>query len=487
MRPLDPRLVREARATIWFIATVVVLTFLATASTIAIAFSLASFIVAIFVDGQNLESQIHWLGFAVAAALLRSAVGFVQEWAGFKASSSVKLRLRERALDKAQTVGDQRLREIGTGQLSLLLGPALESLDVYFARYLPQLVFTALVTPFFVVLVWIVDPTSAVALIFTIPLIPLFMVMIGLVTRDVQQEQLSSLERLNGHFYEILRGIQTLKIFGRTDRQRQTLGQVATEYRNRTMRVLRVSFLSGFALELAASLSVALIAVTIGIRLVNGEMDLLTGLFVLLIAPEAYLPLRNVGAQFHAAAEGVEVSGRVLDFLEEKSETSIGAEGFGSGITVLVVPSGAGKSTMLRAARKAGTSWMPQRSSLLSGTVRQNLAGFDSVDENALERAVKLARLDDVALDLTLDSDAKLSGGQIQRVALARTFYHALVNQSELVLLDEPTAQQDPDRQQAIAKSIRELAAEGYKFAIATHQEPLIALAERQVNLVGQD
>jgi ATP-binding cassette subfamily C protein CydD len=253
------------------------------------------------------------------------------------------------------------------------------------------------------------------------------------------------------------------------------------------MRVLRVSFLSGFALELAASLSVALIAVTIGIRLVNGDLDLLTGLFVLLIAPEAYLPLRNVGAQFHAAAEGVEVSGRVLDFLEEKPDITDGTASFGTGITVLVSPSGAGKSTLLRGARKADTTWMPQRSSLLSGTVRENIAGFDGVDEIALKRSVALASLDDVGLDLSLDSETKLSGGQIQRVALARTFYHALVNHSDLILLDEPTSQQDPKRQQAIADSVKELAAMGYKFAIATHQQPLIALAERQVNLVGKD
>jgi len=483
MRPLDPRLIREARATIWFIATVVALALLATAATVAIAFSLASFIVGIFVDGREFAEVGHHLGLALAAAAIRATVHFVQEWAGFRASAEVKRRLRSRALDVISNRASGVGKSHGTGSLSMLLSSGLESLDVYFAKYVPQLVFTALVTPFFVALVWFLDPTSATALIFTLPLIPIFMILIGLVTKDVQQKQLHALEQLNGHFYEILRGIQTLKIFDRTERQTATLRSVALERRNRTMKVLRVSFLSGFALELAASLSVALIAVTIGLRLVDGQLDLFTGLFVLLIAPEAYLPLRNVGAQFHASAEGVEVSGRVLDILETPEKESDIAFEFQTGITALTGPSGAGKSTALRSNLGSGVSWMPQHSSLLAGSVQQNIAGFEPVQPELLRRVVELAALDDVPLDTILDSDAALSGGQIQRVAFARTAYHALAGQSKLLLLDEPASQQDPGRQKLIAKAIQSLAASGISVALATHQAHLLEIADREVQL----
>ena len=485
MRPLDPRLIREARATIWFIAAVVALALLATAATVTIAFSLSSFIVGIFVEGRDFAEVGHFLAIALAAATLRALVHFVQEWAGFHASAEVKQRLRSRALDVISSRTSEVGKSHGTGTLSMLLGPGLESLDVYFAKYLPQLVFTALVTPFFVALVWFLDPTSATALIFTLPLIPIFMILIGLVTKDVQQKQLHALEQLNGHFYEILRGIQTLKIFDRTERQVETLRSVALEHRNRTMKVLRVSFLSGFALELAASLSVALIAVTIGLRLVDGQLDLFTGLFVLLIAPEAYLPLRNVGAQFHASAEGVEVSGRVLDVLETPGTEAAKTLEFETGITALTGPSGAGKSTALRSMLGSGVSWMPQHSSLLAGSVEQNIAGFYSVQPELLRRAVELAALDDVPLDTILESDTRLSGGQLQRVAFARTAYHALKSASKLLLLDEPASQQDPQRQRKIAESIQALAAEGIDVVMATHQAQLLKIANREVKLEG--
>lgn len=460
---------------------VVVLALLATGATITIAYALSSFIVGIFVDGRDLAQQQSMLWLALAAAAVRAAVHFIQEWAGFRASQEVKSRLRARALDVIERRGQSDRQ--GTGQLSLLLGPSLESLDVYFSKYLPQLVFTALVTPLFVILVWMIDPTSAISLIFTLPLIPLFMILIGLVTRDVQQKQLAALERLNGHFYEILRGIQTLKIFGRDKRQAAVLEEVAMGHRSRTMKVLRVSFLSGFALELAASLSVALIAVSIGIRLIDGQLDLLTGLFVLLLAPEAYLPLRNVGAQFHAAAEGVTVSSRVLDLISAPTSPQLAAAQFEPGLSVLTGPSGSGKSTQLRAAMGSGSSWMPQHSGVLVGSVRENIAGFGEIDPVALTKSIQLAQLDDVDLDLLLGSNPQLSGGQIQRLALARTLYHALSNGSNLLLLDEPTSQQDSKRQESIARALRELADSGLQVVVATHQPSLISVADREVQI----
>lgn len=483
MRPLDPRLVREAKATIWYLATVVVLAFLSTVSTVGIAFGLASFVVEIFTNQKSLEQSFHFLAIAALAAFGRAASQYLQEYFGFQASFRVKQTLRNKALTVIERDGDKLVADYGTGTLSLLLGPALDSLDIYFAKYLPQLVFTALVTPFFVVLVWLVDFTSAVALVFTLPLIPLFLILIGLATRETQQKQLTALERLNNHFYEILRGIQTLKIFGRTKLQEKILTDVALDYRNRTMRVLRLSFLSGFALELAASLSVALIAVTIGLRLVSGELDLLTGLFVLLIAPEAYLPLRNVGAQFHAASEGVEVSTKVLDLIDRPAEQKIVEPVSYRGVVALTGPSGSGKTTRLKSMRSANSSWLPQQSSLVTGTIRENIAGFERVDESALIRAVELAALDDVPLGLLVSAEGGLSGGQIQRVSLARAFYHNLTKQTNLLLLDEPTSQQDERRQSLIANSILELANHGTTVILATHQAPLLEISGEEVKI----
>ena len=483
MRPLDPRLVREAKATIWYLATVVVLAFLSTLSTIGVAYGLASFIVEIFTNQKSLEQGSHFLAIAAVAAIGRAGAQYLQEYFGFQASFRVKQTLRSKALTAIERDGDKLVAQYGTGTLSLLLGPALDSLDIYFAKYLPQLVFTALVTPFFVVLVWWIDFTSAVALVFTLPLIPLFLILIGLATREVQQKQLSALARLNNHFYEILRGIQTLKIFGRTKLQEKVLADVAGDYRNRTMRVLRLSFLSGFALELAASLSVALIAVTIGLRLVSGELDLLTGLFVLLIAPEAYLPLRNVGAQFHAAAEGVEVSSKVLDLIERPVEQRVVEPLSYQGIVALTGPSGSGKTTRLKSMRSESASWLPQQSSLLSGTIRENIAGFEKVDEAALTKAVELAALDDVPLGLRVGAEGGLSGGQIQRVSLARTFYHHLIRKTNFLLLDEPTSQQDESRQSLIASALLEMASSGTTVILATHQQPLLAIANQEVTI----
>ena len=340
MKPLDPRLVREARATTRYLILVVALATFATFSTVAIAFSFARFVVEIFVNRNSLDSQWHWLAFSLIAAAIRALIHFAQEWAGFFAAGKVKQELRSKALKRIEQGGIEFVSRYGTGELSTLLGSGLDAIDVYFSKYLPQLVFTALVTPALTVLIWYFDAPSGITVLLTLPLIPLFMVMIGIATRDLQDKQLQSLQRLNGHFLEIIKGLITLKIFNRVERQEAVLLEVSEQYRQRTMKVLRLSFLSGFALELAASLSVALLAVSIGIRLVDGQMELFTGLFILIIAPEVYLPLRNVGAQFHAAAGGVAVSSKVLDLIQQPhTEPAVDDLEINAGLTVLVGPS----------------------------------------------------------------------------------------------------------------------------------------------------
>lgn len=485
MKPLDPRLVSKARATARYILLVVALAILAVLSTVVIAWSLASFVAAVFVSGQNIAQAQQFLGWALLAAGIRALVHFAQEWVGFWAAGKVKLQLREQALDVIEKAGSELVGEHGSAELTQLLGPSLDSLDIYFAKYLPQLVFTALVTPALTALIWFMDAASGITVLLTLPLIPLFLAMIGYATRDLQDSQLAALERLNGHFLEIIKGLVTLKVFSRTQLQKQILKDVSEQFRLRTMKVLRVSFLSGFALELAASLSVALIAVSIGLRLVDGKLALFTGLFILIIAPEVYLPLRNVGAQFHAASQGVSVSSRILDFLETGAlnQTPPVPIEFKPGFTAVIGPSGVGKTTALLALAKEGGVWMPQSAVLIPGTIRSNIVGPGEVDQGALEFAIELSQLSSMNIEVMVSEQDGLSGGQRQRVSLARAIYRLRTSGESLLLLDEPTSQLDIETANAVIQGLKRLAKEGVSVVAVSHAKSLIESADQVVKI----
>jgi ATP-binding cassette, subfamily C, bacterial CydD len=482
MKPLDPRLLRLAKATRWYLAIVVALGILASASTVVIACNLSLFVVKIFIESEEVSNTWSLLVFAAIAAVIRASVVFLQEVAGNAAAAAVKLDLRDKALNVLDREGSGLVVQYGTGFLSELLGPRLDSLDVYFSKYLPQLVFSILVTPIIGAIIWFQDFTSGLIVLFTLPLIPLFMALIGIVTKDLQSAQLDALAKLKGHFHEVLKGLLTLKSFGRDRLQSQVLFEVSESYRLRTMKVLRISFLSGFALELAASLSVALIAVSIGLRLVEGQMSLFTGLFVLMLAPEVYLPLRNVGVQFHAASEGVEVSSRVLDLIETtqlpQPELSRLEE---SDFLVITGPSGSGKSTLLKANAQSG-AWMPQTSTLLAGTIVSNIVGPGEPISSALARSLEIAHID-FDIDQRIESSEALSGGQVQRIALARTLYLGFSTNKKSFYLDEPLAAVDLRLQRKIVEALVKLVAEGYRFSVVSHQKLLIDAATKVVKL----
>ena len=196
-------------------------------------------------------------------------------------------------------------------------GHGLEALDQYFAKYLPQLVLTVIATPVIVVVMWWQDWPSGLTAVITLPLIPIFMILIGIATRTVQRKQWQTLQHLAARFADTVQGLATLRLFGRERRAASQIEVTADQYRRETMKVLRYSFLSGFAMELLSSLAVALIAVAVGFRLLAGDMSLEVGLFVLLLAPEAFLPIRQVGVQFHAASEGVAATEDVFAVLDE--------------------------------------------------------------------------------------------------------------------------------------------------------------------------
>ncbi len=433
-----------------------------------------------------------------------------------------------------------------TTEVTLVAGRGLDALEGYFAKYLPQLVLTVLATPALVAVIFSQDVTSGVIVLVTLPLIPLFMVLVGWATQAAQNRQWSALSVLSGGFLDVVNGLTTLKLYGRQHRQEQHIRSVSDEYRVHTMRVLRMSFLSGFVLELAASLSVALVAVAIGLRLLNGQLDLAVGLFVLLLAPEAFLPLRNVGAGFHAAAEGVAAAENAFVILDAAAELPARAEAAAAaprdaeptapaegaslsfdGVTiqrdgrrvvddccavvrpgtfcVLSSPSGTGKSTLLSAvlgftpfrgtiavgtvedaeSRRAAVAWAGQTPGLLAGTIASNVAlGAHEADEALVAWSLATAAAGDLAPTTTVGvGGAGLSGGEAQRVAVARALYRLKTHRCSVLLLDEPTSALDSATEARLIASLHAVARSGVAVLVVSHRDALVRCADEVIRM----
>ncbi|MFJ3697613.1 thiol reductant ABC exporter subunit CydD [Streptomyces sp. NPDC090052] len=377
MKPIDPRLLRYAGATRLFLGAVVVLGLAGAGLVVAQAMLIADVVVGAFqhgLDGSGLRTSLLLL---VAVALGRGLVAWLTELAAHRASAAVKSELRRRLLERSAELGPQWLTGQRTGSLVALATRGVDALDDYFSRYLPQLGLAVVVPVAVLVRVVTEDWVSAAIIVGTLPLIPVFMMLIGWATQARMDRQWRLLSRLSGHFLDVVAGLPTLKVFGRAKAQAESIRTITDEYRKATLRTLRIAFLSSFALELLATLSVALVAVGIGLRLVKGELDLYTGLVILVLAPEAYLPLRQVGAQYHAAAEGLSAAEEIFAVLETplptggasevpgslrleldrvtvrhpgRTEPSLESASLvvGAGETVAITgPSGVGKSTLL--------------------------------------------------------------------------------------------------------------------------------------------
>ncbi len=477
----------------------VALATLGTFATAAIAWQLSLLITNIFIVGLSIESACTSVLIACLAGFVKALVIWLQEFVSSRAAVRVKIELRQKLFKAIGQLGTNWLNKNSIAEVNLLATTGLDALEPYFSKYLPQLVYTTLVTPALVILVWSQDHLSGIILVATLPLIPVFMILIGWATRTIQQQQFNSLTKLTQHFLEVLRGLPTLRIFDRAHSQIQIIAEVSEQYRIKTMNVLRVTFLSGFALELMASLSVALIAVSIGLRLVEGQMQLMVGLFVLLLAPEVYLPIRQVGAHFHAASEGATASQKVLDIIDQANGAApksfvprsapIQLDFESAKLNVITGVSGSGKSTIFRqllgfdgyapTLKLKEVAWMPQKTSLFNGTVFENIIGSDVLDDKALELAVSYAALDDLNLDDDVGEDsARISGGQAQRIALARAFYRALTLQTKYLLFDEPVSALDDLRGQQVVQSFKEFARNGATVVAISHQKHLIDSAD---------
>ncbi|MFF8186348.1 thiol reductant ABC exporter subunit CydD [Microbacterium sp. NPDC016588] len=531
VRPVDPRLVRYASASRSFFAVSAAVVLAQTGVVVGFAWALTSALVGA-IDGRPIGELTGFVAAAAALVVVRGLLIAASERVSARGAAAASLQLRERLVAAVTTLGPGWLGRRNAASLSVTAGHGLEALDAYFGRYLPQLVATAITTPILIGAIALADPLSGLTVVLTIPLIPLFMVLIGLATRAVQKKQYGTLGRLAARFADTVEGLGTLKAFGREHRAADTIEKVTRDYKRETMTVLRVSFLSGFALEFLASISVAIIAVTIGFRLLSGDLSLLVGLFVLLLAPEAYLPLRQVGVQFHAASEGVAATEEIFDALDaarlaptteapapsagtvlELHEVRVdrGAHrmptvslSVGPGEVVLVTgSSGAGKSSIVAALlgyaehsgeirldgrpvahARAAVAWAGQRPGLVSGTVAENVALGADVDPGTIATALADAGAADLDPATPLGAGgAGLSGGQAQRVAVARALCRSRTAGARILVLDEPSSALDADTEAHVWRTLRGEADAGAGVLLVSHRPSAREIADRVIDL----
>jgi ATP-binding cassette, subfamily C, bacterial CydD len=315
VKPVDSRLLHHARAARGYLVFTVALGLVVTALVLAQA-GLLAHALATAARGTGVAA----LGPALIALLLvvlaRAAATGAGETVALRAAAKVKAQLRRQLTAHTLRLGPAWLGGQQAGQVATLATKGLDALDPYFARYLPQLVLAVAVPVAVLARVAAADWVSAVVIGVTLPLIPVFAVLVGWHTKARTQRQWRLLAVLGGHFLDVVEGLPTLKLFGRAKAQAAVIGEVSEAYRSATMGTLRVAFLSALVLELAAALATALVAVEVGLRLLAGHLGYQTALLVLLLTPEAYLPLRAVGAQFHASIEGATAAAHACDVLE---------------------------------------------------------------------------------------------------------------------------------------------------------------------------
>jgi ATP-binding cassette subfamily C protein CydD len=544
MAAFDRRLLQRAREARAALAADAALGVVAALLVLAQAVLLADVAARSF-DGASLHEVVRPLALLAAVVCARSSAAWGFEVVGRRAAGRILSRLRLSLVERRLQDRPAALDGGESSELAALAVTGVDALETTFARYLPQIVLSILGPLAVLALVASIDLTSAGIMLLTLPLVPVFMWLIGRYTEHRAQERWQALTILAHHFSDVVRGLPTLRAFNRAQAQAEQIELVGDRYRLATMGTLRVAFLSGTVLELAATIGVALVAVTVGVRLVDGGLGFRAGLTVLVLAPELYLPIRNVAAQFHASADGAAVAGRLLDLVE--APTARAAPGrhevpdlrtatirlervsfrypsrtrpaldeleleLAAGETVaLVGPSGAGKSTiaalLLRLADptegqvlvegldlatldarawRRQLAWLPQRPTLLRATVAENIRLADPTARlDRVRAAAELAGADGFVEALPDGYDTVVGdGGRPLSAGQTRrvALARAFLRDAPLVILDEPTAHLDPESADHVAAAI-----EGWRgrctMLVISHRSELVARCDRVVRI----
>ncbi len=500
---------------------------------------LARFVNALVFRHASVETLLPLLAAGLGAVILRAAATAAARRTGAACASRVKRVLRAECVERIQRIGPLALAGMHAGEIAHVTVDAVEALDAYVSKYLPQRAIASLLPFTVLAVVFPLDWISGLVLVLTAVFLPVSMIVIGDQAHERNQRLWARLALMSGRFLDVLQGLSTVRIFGAARREAEQIERASREYRILTMSVLRTAFLSSFMLELISAVSIAIVAVISGFRLLHGTMAFSPAYFILLAAPEYFLTLRTLGTLYHSRMEAMSAAEQIHAFLENgpswKSDTAgskrvIRAPGLafrdvefaygaapvlagldleiGPGEHVaLTGPSGAGKSTLLallnrfaRAHRgvieidgvpleeldiqewRRSVAWLPQRPTLFHGSVRDNVRlGRRDASEEDIRRAVTFARAEDIPLHAPVgESGQGLSTGQAQRVALARLFLRSPL----LVLLDEPTAHLDAENAALVSESIGELS-RGRTAIVVTHRPEAAAGMDRLVEIRG--
>jgi thiol reductant ABC exporter CydD subunit len=542
--PFDRRLLRWSRATRPYLAITVAIGTLTALLVLAQAWLIATIVSGAAVDGGTLASLAMPVWLLLAVVIGRAVLAWCSEWSANRSSARVKSDLRVALASRSVDLGADGLPLADAGDVVTLTTQGIDALDGYFSRYLPQLVLAVVVPAAVIIAMATQDWVAAAIVTLTLPLIPVFMAVIGMSAQRSTDQQLRALQKLASRFLDTIAGLSTLKIFGRARDEEANVRAADDAYRRTTMATLRLAFLSSLVLEFIASIAVALVAVAVGLRLLHGHLDFHTALFVLVVAPEAYLPLRRVGASFHASAPGLSAAADAFEVLDRPRRARVGgvavsAAGCGpidvgavsvwypgrsepalrtvslviepGEVLALTGPSGCGKSTLLAVllglvrpttgtVRVGGVDleavdlelwresigWVPQRPHLFAVSVAENvrLARPGASDADVLA-ALDAAGLREVVDRLPHGAETVLGerGAGLsagQRQRVALA--RAFVRDAPLVLLDEPTANLDGVTEAAVLDAIDRLVA-GRTVVIAAHRPRLVAFADRRVAL----
>jgi ATP-binding cassette, subfamily C, bacterial CydD len=541
---LEHWLGRTARLTRLPLTLAIALGLLSGGALIGQAWLLAKVVNGIIFQQADLERQWPRLWALLGVFALRALLAFLSEQAAFHAAAGIKARVRDELFRHLQVLGPVYLYNQSSGDLANTVVDGVEALEAYYARFLPQLALAALLPLSILAFVFPVDWRAGLILLITAPLIPVAMIFIGKGAEQLNQKQWRKLARMSAHFLDVLQGLTTLKLFNASRREAAVMAQISDDYRRSTMSVLRVAFLSALALEFFATVSVALVAVVLGFRLLWGDMHFFPAFFVLLLAPEFYLPLRRLGTFYHARMDAIGATERIVEILttpppkspggaatlENPRAIAIDLQGVRfsydsaqmalNGISLcidpfetiaLVGPSGAGKSTLaallLRfihpdegAVRINGTdlrdlpddhwlqqvAWVPQQPRIVHGTVAENIRlGRPGASLEEVAEAARLAQAKAFIERLPQGYHTLLGeGGRMlsggERQRIA--IARAFLKDAPLVVLDEATANLDLDSEALVREAIRRLAS-GRTLVMIAHRLSTVTEANRIVVL----